>query len=68
MPFRDVEARRAYQRAYYRPRMAALYRRYRAVGGCGECGQPSGRFSRCLRHRLRLATRKRRARRVDAGG
>lgn len=59
MPFRDRERRRAYQRAYYRPRTRALWRRYRAVGGCGECGEPSGRFVRCIRHRVLSAQRKR---------
>jgi hypothetical protein len=64
MPFADAAARRAYQRAYYRPRMKARYRRWRKFGGCGECGEPSGRFARCFKHRVRLAARKRETRRT----
>lgn len=59
MPFKSADARRAYQRQYYRRRMRASWARYRLAGGCGECGEPSGRFSRCFRHRLRLANWKR---------
>ena len=62
MPFKYAHDQRAYHREYYRPRMRARWQRYRAAGGCGECGEPSGAFSRCFRHRIRLADRKRRLR------
>jgi hypothetical protein len=52
--------RRAYHRAY---RMR-LMRRFRAAGGCGNCGEPSGRFSHCLRHRVMAAARMRKYRRM----
>lgn len=62
MPFADANRRREYMRDYYRPRQRALYRRYRAAGGCGECGVPVERFARCQKHRVKLAARKRRLR------
>jgi hypothetical protein len=63
MPFADLEHRRAYHREYYRARQRVRYRRYRSAGGCGECGEPSGNFARCFKHRVRLARRKRITRR-----
>ncbi len=68
MPFASLEQRRAYHREYYRPRMKARYRRWRAVGGCGECGEPSGRFARCFKHRRRLAAAKRKRRKKKKRG
>jgi succinate dehydrogenase/fumarate reductase-like Fe-S protein len=59
MPFADVEARRAYQRAYYRVRLRLRYRRYRRAGACGSCGLPIESYARCLRCRVRLADLKR---------
>lgn len=64
MPFAVIEQRRAYQRAYYVARMRGLWRRYRAAGGCGECGLPVERFARCQRHRVASAARKQQARRA----
>ena len=40
MPYRDPEARRAYQWEYYRRRRARL----RAEGRCEECGAIDGRI------------------------
>lgn len=62
MPFRHADARRAYQREYYRLRNRDRYRRWRHAGVCGVCGAASGRFARCLRHRVLAARRKRQAR------
>jgi len=59
MPFADPAARRAYQREYYRIRNRLKYRRFVRAGACGVCGVPSGRFRRCVRHRVRAAARKR---------
>jgi hypothetical protein len=64
MPFANADQRRAYQREYQRGRQRARYHRYRKAGGCGECGEPSGDFSRCFKCRVRLAKRKRTARQL----
>jgi hypothetical protein len=53
--------RQAYHRAYRH----RLWCRFRAAGGCGTCGEPSGRFSHCLRHRVRAAARMRKYRRAQ---
>lgn len=34
---------------------AELWARYRAAGGCGDCGIPIDRFARCLKHRRKRA-------------
>lgn len=62
MAFADVARRREYHRAYYRPRMALLRSRWRAIGACWSCGQPVTRFTRCNRCRAKSAAQKRRAR------
>lgn len=40
--------RKAYMRRWMRERQA----RWAAARGCLDCGQPTTRFRRCLRHRM----------------
>jgi hypothetical protein len=53
MPYASPDALRAYHAR--RPSRAWLYHRFRAAGGCGECGLPITRYARCLRCRRRGA-------------
>lgn len=55
MPYKCIEARRACKRRY----MRRLRQRYRAAGGCLECGVPVAGFAMCFPHRVRSANRRR---------
>jgi hypothetical protein len=68
MPFANAEDRRAYQRAYFRPRRLAEYRANRHLGLCGKCGVvPTTRFANCNRCRD-MAARANRDYRLNAWG
>ena len=62
MPFARIEDRRAYQRRYGRARMKTQWDRFRAAGGCGDCGRPVSRFTRCNQCRQLAAARTQRYR------
>ena len=68
MPYATTEGLRAYHAR--RPNRVWIWQRYRAAGGCGECGLPVTRYSRCLACRLRHAAvqRRKRQRAVDSAG